>query len=221
MLKLVYGEDTIGVLDEVARVVGKYGVSEVVRMDAKDLNKDELVDQMRSVSMFGERQLVVVEGKLDVKLVRWEEVVASQSADLLLVYLGKLRANDGLLKKVQELKGEVRYFEEKVDSRIFPFLDAVAAKDQKKVYREYWQLLEEGKEPIYLVTMLVWQFRNLLFPEMAKGFLKEKAQKLRQNYKEEELEKIYYLLFGLDVALKTGEGEPYALVEQFLWRVTK
>jgi DNA polymerase III delta subunit len=220
MIYLLHGSDLTASRKKLISLKEKYAPESVTTLLAKEIEYSNFPLLFSTVLMFGEKQLVVVEGKLDVKLVDLEKI--NKAENDLVVWLGeKLRANDGLIGVVNKVGGKVEVFEEKEDARIFPFLDAVVMRNRKLALRELVELLNNGAEPIYLNTMLVWQFRQLIVPELASGFVRKKIDQVKGNFTFEELRRIYYSLLQMDVQLKTGEGVPEALVQQFVWKITK
>lgn len=205
-----------------AEIVLGYPNNNVIRLNAKDLDYGAFGDLFISVSMFGEKQLVLVEGKIDSKQVDWEKIVGeSASSDLLIWIDQQLRSNDSLITKIKELAGVVEFFEEEPDSDIFGFLESVATRNRKSALNELQVLFDAQKDPIYIQTMLVWQFRNILVPDLAKGYVQQKAQKHRANFSDDELLRIYQRLYEMEVALKTGAEMPEVLIEQFVVKICR
>ncbi len=50
----------------------------------------------------------------------------------------------------------------KTDLNIFDLVDAVAGKDKPKAYEILFKEVDSGRDPYYLLTMMVYSFRNLL-----------------------------------------------------------
>ena len=199
-----------------------YPANGVLQISAKDVDYGTFADYFVSFSMFDEKQIIVVEGKLDAKEVDWEVVGGGQSSADLLIWVDQtVKSNEVLYKKIVELNGVIEFFEEAPDKDIFGFLDAVVARNRVNALKEYRKLLAQDKDLIYIHTMLVWQFRHLLVPEMGKGFVVQKAQRGRENFTEDELFRIYRMLYEMEVALKTGVEMPEMLIEQLVMKVTK
>jgi DNA polymerase-3 subunit delta len=84
-----------------------------------------------------------------------------------------------------------------------------------------YQHLEEGENEIYLITMFIRQFRNLLLVkslaekgvlnyELAKKtglhpFVAKKTSDQARNFSAEGLKKIYTKLLDMDISIKTGK----------------
>jgi DNA polymerase III delta subunit len=220
MIYVIHGTDIVASRKRLSELRGVYSPDAVQSLISKDIVYSQFSLLFSTMSMFGEKRVVVVEGKLDGKLVDVQQIVNSD-VDLVVWVGEKLRANDGLLTLVKDAKGQVDYFEEKADLTIFPFLDAVVSRNRRAALVEYMKLMKLKSEPIYLLTMLVWQFRNLIVPENASGFVQKKALEAKNRFTFEELRKIYYQLLQMDIAMKTGSGVPEVLLEQFILKVTK
>ncbi|MDD5146635.1 MAG: DNA polymerase III subunit delta [Candidatus Pacebacteria bacterium] len=115
-------------------------------------------------------------------------------------------------------------------SEIFATLDTLAKRDIKGALSLIDQHLQEGDDPIYLISMLAFQFRNLLLlkvvteedraantyrssGQIAKKleihpFVVQKAMQLARYFTIEELKKIYQNIFEAELAVKTGQLAP-------------
>jgi DNA polymerase III delta subunit len=220
MIYLIHGNDIVSSRERLIGLKKSFIGGTINSLVAKEIDYKQFPILFMTDSLFGEKQYVVVEGKLDHSAFDWKSVTGND-VDLVIWVGEKLRANDGLIKTVNENKGKVEVFEEKIDSNIFPFLDAVVSKKRKNTFMEFQRLLDSGSDPIYIHTMLVWQFRMLLAPELASGFVRKKVDAVLSNFEYEELRKIYYMLLLIEVQLKTGEGIPEAILEQFLYKITR
>lgn len=111
-------------------------------------------------------------------------------------------------------------------SNIFDLIDAVANKNQVKATRELHRLLESGEAALYLLSMIVYQFRNLLMVkdlierskqtlsswDLAKKlglhpFVAQKTLNQAGRYTFGELKNIYGRLLDFDLRIKTGKIE--------------
>lgn len=64
-------------------------------------------------------------------------------------------------KKINE-NNVVAMVSGKIDPNIFDFTDALAGQDRKRAFTLLAEELEAGKDPHYLLSMVIFQFRNLL-----------------------------------------------------------
>lgn len=124
----------------------------------------------------------------------------------------------------------------KVEDNIFNLTDAIGNKNTQLALKLLRQSLEAGVNEIYLLTMVVRQFRILIQVKAAieegKGgrtlagdlglhpFVVQKAQGQAMKYTLEQLKAIYRKLLEIDVKMKTG-GDGEAMLEMFVVEVGK
>lgn len=122
----------------------------------------------------------------------------------------------------------------KLDTNIFNLVDAVAHKNKRKAFTLLRDQLESGAEALYVLVMLVRQFRILTLvsdalkknPRASKQelaltlkfhpFVCEKARRQAQGFSEAKLRFIYEFLCRIDVRAKTSRIEPRVLLDMFL-----
>ena len=125
----------------------------------------------------------------------------------------------------------------KVETDIFKTIDFIAQKDKKSAFLLIKKHLEKGESPLYLFSMINFQFRNLImakakcqegdpdapgqFNVWAKElgmhpFVFRKAFYQSGHFKLEELKKIYQNIFKIDLATKTGELTPEIALDIFV-----
>lgn len=109
----------------------------------------------------------------------------------------------------------------KITNNIFNTVDALAIRDKKHILKLLHQHLEEGGNELYLMTMFIRQFRNLLIIKdlLEKGvsyyelagktnlhpFVVKKTSEQARNFSLEGLKKTYNKLRDLDVSIKSGK----------------
>lgn len=111
-----------------------------------------------------------------------------------------------------------------IESNVFDLIDNIGAKNKKKSLQELHQLLDSGQNELYILSMIVYQFRNLLIVrdfvergtnsqwDVAKKaglhpFVAGKTLAQAKNYTLDELKNIYAKLLDFDCAVKTGRME--------------
>lgn len=123
----------------------------------------------------------------------------------------------------------------KLDENIFNFTDALGRKDSKQALRLLHHQLESGAHYLYLLTMIVYQFRNLLIvkdlADRKKGqyqiakegglhpFVVQKTLRSAEKFTPAELKKIYRQLLELDSQLKSTSVDPVVLLDEFVAKV--
>ena len=109
----------------------------------------------------------------------------------------------------------------KIDLNIFDLIDAIAGKNKPKAYEILFKEIKNSRDPYYLLTMVVYGFRNLLvvkdlsdrgmsFDAIVKKarlhpFVARKTYQSSEKFKLEELKSIYTGLLEMDTLSKNGE----------------
>ena len=109
------------------------------------------------------------------------------------------------------------------EASIFDMVDALGNRQTARAFRLLAQMRNQGAHPLYLLTMIVRQYRILLQVKdaMSRGMKKDeiastlklhpyptqKAMTQARNYRPEQLTAIYDRLLETDVAIKTGRLE--------------
>lgn len=124
----------------------------------------------------------------------------------------------------------------RVDS-VFDLNNAVGDKNLGKALRNLNTILRDGEAPLMVLAMLtrhfrqLWKVRELLDtrtpqPEIAKQagvnpyFLKGVLDQAR-NFRPVELPRVFELLYGADMALKSSGGKPAGIIERLLVDICK
>ncbi|MGB2762364.1 MAG: DNA polymerase III subunit delta [Minisyncoccales bacterium] len=103
----------------------------------------------------------------------------------------------------------------KIETDIFKTIDAIASRDKKTALFLIHKHLDKGDSPLYLFSMIVFQFRNILAVKNGLSqitgihpYVARKSFFQAKKFKLEELKKIYHKLFEADLGIKTGKIEP-------------
>jgi len=136
--------------------------------------------------------------------------------------------NNGLVRKedVEKLVAP------RIENEIFKTIDALASKNKKQAMELMQRHLDGGDEPLYLLSMLAYQFRTMLvIKELAeKGFMYNSiVQKsgfhpfvVKKNYfacrqfSLIELKNIYRKIFRIDADIKTGKIDSEVALTTFI-----
>jgi len=122
------------------------------------------------------------------------------------------------------------------DQNIFDFIDALGARNAKLAVKYLQELFKSGKNENYILTMIVYQFRNMLLIEdlIVRGvkrsqlsteaelhpFVVGKTIRVLNNYDLPLLKRIYWRLMQADIEIKTGRVEPRLALEKLLADLT-
>src|SRR4030042_2871603 len=112
----------------------------------------------------------------------------------------------------------------RINNDIFKTIDALARKNKKEALYLLHNHLQEGEPPLYLLSMINFQFRNLLeIKELIEKkisysgilgrsslhpFVVKKTYWLAREFSFSQLKKIYTRIFKTDLDVKTGKMEP-------------
>ncbi len=214
--QLVFSEDKrLLKSNKVLKAVAKLGESgEIVAFSAPSMRGNEL-----------ERWVVQHAKQMDVQLARG---VATDLAS----FIGpNLRLIDSEMNKLAVYAGDRQVTQEDVrllvpyaqDANIFDMVDALGHRRTVQAFRLLAQLRNEGAHPLYLLTMIVRQYRILIQVKelMEQGldldniarriklhtYPTKKAMAQARQYSSQQLRSIYDRLLDTDVAIKTGQME--------------
>ncbi len=112
----------------------------------------------------------------------------------------------------------------KIETAIFKTIDAISQKNRKQALLLLHRHLEQGDKPTYLLSMINFQFRNLLvvkdliekhipYPAILKKtrlhpFVVKKSFQQADKFTLSQLKKIYRRIFQADLDIKTGRIKP-------------
>lgn len=125
----------------------------------------------------------------------------------------------------------------KIELDIFKTVDALALKNKKRALFLIHQHLENGDSPLYLLSMINFQFRNLLLVKtryqatndirMSRmsdlsrelgmhPYVARKTLEFSRRFSLEELKRIYQKIFQIDLIIKTGKVDPGIALDTFI-----
>ncbi len=212
------------------------------------LFQDNKIDERDSLFKFLKKYAKCQEFKfLEVpKLKNWikkefdsyDAKINTEVINKLIEYVGDdlWRMSNEIKKLVSFKKGNIIKTEDidllvrsKIDTYIFKTIDAISQKDKKQALKLLHEHLEKGDSPLYLLSMIGFQFRNLLIVQdlierrntydaiLKKSglhpFVVKKSYFQAREFTINELKKIYQKIFQADLDIKTGRVEPEAALD--------
>jgi DNA polymerase-3 subunit delta len=116
---------------------------------------------------------------------------------------------------------------------IFSLVDAMTAGRAATALKLYKGLLEQRTAELYILSMVQWQLRNLLFaktsvgmapPELAKKaglspYVASKAAAKQRDFREDVIKQAVSAAADCEYRIKRGEVAAQEAVEQLIWRV--
>lgn len=196
----------------------------------KALNKPGIAQNFESPTPNSIRNLI--EEKLQENNIK----ISSEAKNKFILYVGSdlYRAENEITKLILYSKHEkldqIEEFlvEEMVRAEnsagIFDFIDSLGVKDQEKAVSLFNKLIQAGENELYILTMIVYQFRNMIIVsnflerklqagQIAKEakihpFVVQKTITVLKKYTKEKLKANYIKLGETDFAIKSGLVEP-------------
>ncbi len=173
-------------------------------------------------------------------------VIETRAAQDLAVQVGAdLRLLDNEIEKLLVYRGgaligaeDVRMLVASVhEANIFELVNAIGARQTSVAMRLLHEHLDRNAAPLYLLTMIVRQFRMLLQIKdlAARGlnpaaireqlrlhpFVVDKVSKQAANFSLPQLEAIYGQLLDTDLAIKTGRNDPVVALDLLVVGLTQ
>ncbi len=115
-----------------------------------------------------------------------------------------------------------------IEADIFKTIDALAGKDKKTALSLLHKHLEKGDTPLYLLSMITFQFRNIIaVKDLAERgqslqkaglhpYVAQKSSRQARSFTLDELKKIYRKIFQVDYKIKTGKLEASLALDLFI-----
>lgn len=178
----------------------------------------------------------------EIKKINPKAFISRAALEVLVVYVGP--DNLRLMQEIAKLanfkeEGEISQAEVEnlvhanVEANIFETVEALSGGDKARALKLYHEQLAKGEDPFYVLSMYVYQFRNLLkigeffFAGEQNNYTLAKlaglhpfvVQKVLGQLRKTNLEKlkiIYQQLADLDLKLKTGEMDPKLALDKFI-----
>ncbi len=170
--------------------------------------------------------------------------INNDALDLLLNYVGNdlWRLSNEIQKLIQFKNGAAiqkidveLMVKPKIESDIFKTIDALAQKNKKQALALLHKHLDGDDNPLYILSMIAYQFKNLLMVKelSEKGvmyasivkksglhpFVVKKSYFLCRQFTFEELKQIYRQIFKIDSDIKVGKIEPELALDLFISRL--
>ena len=217
----------------------------VIFLEEKDFNgKNELVKFLMKNAKSQEFQLLnndKLKNWVKKEFENYEVKIDSTALEKLINFVGNdlWQMSNEIRKLVNYKRGEKIKKEDvallvkpKIESDIFATINSIAARNKKEALSLIHKHLEKGDNPLYLLSMINFQFRNLLIIKdliqkyrspytLSKvtnlhPYIIKKSYSLTQKFTIQELKKIYQKIFQVDLAIKTGRVSPEAALDLFL-----
>lgn len=105
-----------------------------------------------------------------------------------------------------------------IETDIFRTIEAMALRDKKGAIRLVHEHLEKGDNPLYILSMINFQFRNLLIVKKTgrlngHPYFVRKTIWLAGHFSLDELRALYHSILEADIKIKTGRLDPQTALD--------
>ncbi len=133
-------------------------------------------------------------------------------------------------KKIKQKDVEILVKPE-IEMDVFKTIDAIAKRNRILALKLIQKHLERGESPLYLLSMINFQIRNIILIKdlierkrpLAKAglhpFLLQKTIYQAKKFSFPEIKKIYQRIFEIDFKIKTGQIKPELALELFVSQI--
>lgn len=219
MIYLIYGQNPAFVRNFLKNQI----INSKTDTKEYELQQDEdisLLEQTLQTNMFGVTPLNIVNvtraGKdLTEKLISLLKTYPL--AKVAIISYKDLENSDFLVLAVRSLKGRVVNISSFRHKEIFDYLDSLFSLEIKSCQKNLQKLLLYDNDPVYILTMLHYQLRNIALAKFGvesklKNWQLDSVKKQAKNFSNEQIISLYQLLYNYDVGLKSGNIAPEILV---------
>ncbi len=184
---------------------------EIIRLDGLKVELSEVKQNLETNSLFGQEKLIIIENLFTApKSKRQTEIsfyFKNFDLDVDLIFWEKKECGKRITNKLPD-SCQIKVF--KIPAIIFKFLDSIKPKNNKLMLSLFHQCLKN--QPAEMVFyMLARQLRILLLANdlgeeglSGPSWMKSRFIRQAENFKLEELKKIYKKLLEIDINIKTG-----------------
>lgn len=237
MIFIIHGDNytkSREILNQLIQKLRENSTQEISKLETsiKDITAKQLREELGTQSLFSDVRFLIFDITQTTKMNLDDYIDALKNTPkekyVALLSEKELGKSNPFLKNSNELKAKVVLNNTIPTANIFKFVDAVFAKDRTQSYRELQRLLDEGHDPFYVFTMLLYGLRNLAhanlntkqYKKMA-PFTRTKVDKQVKIFPLQTLIKLYEDLYNLDLALKTGKQSPDLLLTRAIEKVLR
>ena len=223
MRTLLYGTDGTKIVSRLLEIKEKYPKEQIYEISGV-ITTDEINLYLQSYSMFGTDELLVwrVSKKTEITDDILKLIAEDISKDLVVMLSENLPKNSKLFKYF----GQVQQFVLDEKEKVFSLLDAISRKQSQLSIKNYYKLINEKNDPIYINSMLFYQFKNILHAKFnsetyrsINPFVKQRLSSAINNFSNNECVNIIEEIYITDLKLKTTSIDNEILVLNLILKV--
>ncbi len=212
MIFLLHGEN-LSLLEKSLVEMKKTVSGEKLEFIASDVSAAKFLDSARTFDIFQNPPFIVLRFEKSVDPVPYYEVLLQvpKETKVILVFPYSLGATHVFIKNPKKLGFKEASVNQKRNADMFRFLDALFLQKRNLAHAELEVLAEEGNDPFYIFSMILYALRNVFYakfnsPELAemKDYTKRKAQSQAQKFEENEVLELFDFMHAIDKKVKTG-----------------
>ncbi|HRY59946.1 MAG TPA: DNA polymerase III subunit delta [Patescibacteria group bacterium] len=217
--------------------------------DKKTKNKDidEIIKSLRAKNIFEFKKISEfdIAKYIQQKIRSSEYKMDSRAINTLATLVGpNTRQIDNEIKKLFAYKFQekeitaddvLNLVKANVNKGVFDLTDALAKKDLKESQKIIKHLVETGENPISILGMITFHFRNLLLVKLAQAqklregdviketgmhpFVYKKTTSQSRGFDMNKIKEIYHKICQTDFEMKTGEKEPELAIDLLIAKI--
>ena len=223
MRTLLYGTDGTKIVSRLLEIKGKYPKEQIYEISGV-ITIDEINLYLQSYSMFGTNELLVwrVSKKTEITDDILKLIAEDISKNLVVMLSENLPKNSKLFKYF----GQVQQFILDEKEKVFSLLDVISRKQSQLSIKNYYKLINEKNDPIYINSMLFYQFKNILHAKFnsetyrsMNPFVKQRLISAINNFSNYECVNIIKEIYTIDLKLKTTSIDNEILVLNLILKV--
>ncbi|HSX39768.1 MAG TPA: hypothetical protein VLI92_04250 [Candidatus Saccharimonadales bacterium] len=215
MIYIVHGENLAKSRTLISTLQKKAGTNNVTNVTLSDITTAQLLEMLSAVDIFSTPPFVVLELG-NAHYTKFEAFAkelknAPAKSDLIILSDKELSKSNAFIKAAPELKAQILLNPLQINSNVFKFVDTVFNKNRDQGYKELNLLLNDGEDPFYIFSMILYGARNVAAavydsPSLARmaPFAKSKATSHAQNFSAVQIKTLFKELYDLDKDVKTG-----------------
>jgi len=188
--------------------------------EAKELKGKNLIDWLISIAEEKEKKLSEENAQMLVDIVGENRNMLEDQLEKICIFLNKQK--EITIESIQQVSSELKQF------NIFDLQNAIGLKDKAKSLTVAYNLLDNGAEPTFIITMLTRYFtglakitelqtKNIPVQEAARivgthHFYYPNYVKARKLYSDEKLVEVFRALLKADVSVKTTTSDNKTII---------
>ncbi len=234
MIYLLHGTDTHKARAKLHEMLGiltkKRPNSELFKITTENWSEGQFNELLSSQGLFDQKYIVVLDGLFDKKDIK--DCVMGKLSEMkeaphpFLILDGKIDAPT--LKKIEAVAEKAQEFTKIGDGKesynIFYITDGLLARDKKKLWIDYVDLISKGAVAEEVHGILFWQVKNMVIASRADSIKEtgltpyqyKNALTATRKYKEDELLKMSGDLVNMTHKVRSGEGELGVMMEKWV-----